>query len=226
MIDLDIIAKAVPEPDGSMRTLFEDLRFTLEDTASSTALLGRSGSGKTTLLRILAGLDVHYEGSYRYQRVEQPRNVDIMARLRRAQIGYVTQANTLLSDRTVRDNVLLGMSAPDQRGHEADQQLERVGLAGFAARSAGKLSGGEAQRVALARALVREPRLILADEPTGALDEVTERHVLDVIDGLVADGVHVIIATHSQVVAQRCQRRLEIRDGRLRPCMTGASAGG
>lgn len=225
MIDLDITCKTVPEPDGSLRVLFEDLRLTLDDDAGSTALLGRSGSGKTTLLRMLAGLDVSYQGTYRYRGEAQPRSVDAMARLRRAQIGYITQANTLLPDRTVLDNVLLGLSASAERRAGAGDQLERVGLAGFGSRPAGRLSGGEAQRVAIARALVRAPRLVLADEPTGALDDETEHHVLDVFDGLVEDGVQVVIATHSDVVARRCLRRLEIRDRRLIARMLAPSPG-
>ncbi|MBW3086058.1 Vitamin B12 import ATP-binding protein BtuD [Austwickia sp. TVS 96-490-7B] len=215
MITLDIASKAVSEPDGSQRILFENLRFDMSPDVTSTALLGRSGSGKTTLLRILAGLDIHFEGTYCYRGQRLSQNVDAMARLRRDEIGYITQENTLLPDRTVTENVLLGLrSTPPLRSKAADQ-LTRVGLAGFGARRAGKLSGGEAQRVAIARALIREPRLVLADEPTGALDEATECDILDVVAELADSGVHFVIATHSGSVAQRCQRQLEIRDQKL-----------
>lgn len=98
MIELGITSKVVPEPDGSGRALFEDLCFTVDEGATSTALLGRSGSGKTTLLRILGGLDVDFEGEYWYGGRQLSRNLDAMARLRRSEIAYITQSNSLLPD--------------------------------------------------------------------------------------------------------------------------------
>lgn len=215
MITLDILSKTVPEPSGAKRTLFKNLSFCVDYDTTSTALLGRSGSGKTTLLRILAGLDVKYDGNYHYRGTDLPQNLDDMARLRRNEIGYITQDNTLLTDRTVTENMLLGLRKTKENCASVAYQLGRVGLEGFGARNAGKLSGGEAQRVAIARALIREPRLVLADEPTGALDEETEHVVLDVLSELADNGVHFVIATHSKTVAQRCQRQLEIRDKQL-----------
>lgn len=224
MIELSITSKVVPEPDGSGRVLFEGLCFTVDGRATSTALLGRSGSGKTTLLRILGGLDVDFEGEYRYRGRQLSRNLDDMARLRRSEIAYITQSNSLLPDRSVLDNVLLGLRPTARLKGEAATHLERVGLGDVGPKAAGKLSGGEAQRVAIARALVRKPRLVLADEPTGALDEETERDVLDVFRGLEGSDVTFIIATHSPTVAQGCQRQLRIQSRRLGECAASESS--
>lgn len=216
MIQLSGITKTVREPNGSLRTLFDDLSLHVGGSAPSVALLGRSGSGKSTLLRILAGLDVDYSGTYVFDGASLVRRSTDMARFRSRHIGIVSQGYDLLDDRSVGQNIRLGVR---QRGREASDvrdALDLVQLPGFEKKRTRHLSGGEAQRVAIARAIVRRPTLVLADEPTGALDEETEDGILDLFRGLQSQGTTFVIATHSERVAAACDRRLAIEARALR----------
>jgi putative ABC transport system ATP-binding protein len=215
LLALQSLKKTVREPDGSVRRIFDGLDFVMGSHERSIALLGRSGSGKTTLLRIIAGLDVHYEGSYVFEGNTVPRRLDPLAGHRRAHIGLVAQSYDLLDDFTVERNVLFGargLAQPRQRTREA---LALVGLQGMGGKAVTKLSGGEAQRVAIARAIVKRPTLILADEPTGALDEDTEDDILSLFASLQDAGISFIIATHSPRVAASCHRRVSVAGHRL-----------
>lgn len=182
---------------------------------SSVAIRGRSGAGKTTLLRMLAGLDADYDGEYRLDGILLPKSVRELVRIRQGTIGYVTQVPRLLTDRSMLDNVLLGLSHASHAVEEAGLLLERVGLPLYQRKRAGRLSGGETQRVALVQTLVRRPRILLADEPTGSLDEETERVILDLLVDLQSEGVRVVVATHSDLVADICGRSVWIREKRL-----------
>lgn len=219
MIELDVVRKDFHEPNGQVRTLFEDLHLSLGEEDHSLAVCGRSGSGKTTLLRILAGLDTAFEGRYAFRGEELAQEAAPMARHRRNHIGYVTQHVELLTDRTVLDNVL--MAVPRRRGGErrrrAQEALASVGLEGYGSKDVRRLSGGEAQRVAIARAVVGGPELVLADEPTGSLDEGSEAEVLELFAGLRRQGTRFIIATHSETVAAWCARSLRIHQRTLQP---------
>ena len=186
------------------------------------AVLGPSGSGKSTLLSILGMLDVPSGGDYLLDEVstgglaERERTA-----LRGCRIGFVFQDFQLLKHYTAAENVALGLlytgvSAP-LRLSAALAALDRVGLGVRADAPASTLSGGEQQRVAIARALVGEPAILLCDEPTGNLDSATASAVLDLIDELHAQGVTVIMITHDPATAARAQRRVTLRDGRLRP---------
>ncbi|RLP74711.1 ABC transporter ATP-binding protein [Mycetocola tolaasinivorans] len=221
MITLEHIGKTITEPNGTARVLFEDLSFALVEPGSSVAVLGRSGSGKTTLLRILAGLDTRFEGTHRYHGAALSRRYEDMARHRRDHIGFITQHYDLLGDRSVLSNVLMG--ARGRRSAErrrASEYLELVGLTGFERKRPSVLSGGEAQRVAIARALVSEPAVILADEPTGALDEDTEEAVLTLFRTLQDRGCQLVIVTHSERVARHCDAQLLLTDRALTPLPT------
>lgn len=213
MFTLHIGEKSIKEPDGRTRILFRNMSLTMSETDTSLAVLGRSGVGKTTLLRILAGLDVDYRGTYVLRGKTLPRNLDDMAAVRAGEIGYITQRSTLLRDLSVAHNITLGMPGKKALRNRVVALLERVGLPGFEDKIVGRLSGGEAQRVAIARALIREPRLILADEPTGSLDEETERDVLEMFRELQTHGVTFVIATHSPQLAGFCARRILIDKG-------------
>lgn len=221
MIELDVVSKEFREPNGQVRTLFEDLRLSLGEEDHSLAVCGRSGAGKTTLLRILAGLDTAFEGRYLFRGQELGPGAAEMARYRRQRIGYVTQHVDLLTDRTVMDNVLMAVPRGRRRGAErrrrAREALASVGLEGYGGRDVRRLSGGEAQRVAIARAVVGGPELVLADEPTGCLDEGSEAEVLGLFADLREQGTRFIIATHSETVAAWCARRLRIHRHRLQP---------
>ena len=186
------------------------------------ALIGKSGSGKSTLLNVIGGLDQAYEGEVQVAGVTlRGLNDRALSRFRHETVSYVFQLFHLLPHLTVLENVRLAawfdgtsrIASPDARALEL---LDRVGLADRAASRPGQLSGGEKQRVAIARALFTKPRLLLADEPTGALDTEHGASVLNAITELSrADGLTVIIVTHDDHVASRCDRVVRISDGRI-----------
>lgn len=215
IIELRGISKSVKEPNGETRILFKDLDFSLSENERSVALLGRSGSGKSSLLRILAGLDIGYRGDYLYRDHLLPRTANAMAKHRLDHIGIVTQRYDLISDLNVVRNVKLALRGGASADGEAEKALSAVGLKGFGTKRLRRLSGGEAQRVAIARAIVKAPELLLADEPTGALDEATETEVLDLFMSLGDSGARLVIATHSTRVADSCDRRLLLEGNRL-----------
>jgi putative ABC transport system ATP-binding protein len=186
----------------------------------SLAIVGPSGSGKSTLLGLMAGLDRPSAGSVLIAGVAIERlSEDALALLRRDKLGFVFQSYQLLGHLTARENVLLPLElrrAPD-REERAAQLLESVGLAGRAQHYPSTLSGGEQQRVALARAFAAEPRILLADEPTGNLDTRTGARVLDLLFALQAErGTTLVLVTHDAALAARADRVVHMDGGRLR----------
>jgi len=187
------------------------------------AIVGESGSGKSTLLNILAGLDRPDSGEVNVsgRRLDYGDD-DALALWRRAHVGFVFQAFHLLPYLSVAENVALPLAllrvASAQRAARTQAMLDSVGLAGFGPRRPGSLSGGEMQRVAIARALVHAPRLVLADEPTGNLDERSAAGVLDCLGEAVrGSGAAALMVTHSPVAAARASRTLRLAGGRLAP---------
>jgi putative ABC transport system ATP-binding protein len=184
------------------------------------AIMGPSGSGKTTLLSILGCLDRPTRGEHLFdgRRVEGLGD-DELSRLRNRSIGFVFQSFHLIPQLTVAENVetplLYEGAAPAQWRPRALRALERVGLTARADHRPSELSGGEAQRAAIARALVTEPRLILADEPTGNLDTATGEEIAALLDELHARGRTVVIVTHNEALARRAERVVRLRDGRV-----------
>jgi putative ABC transport system ATP-binding protein len=182
------------------------------------ALVGPSGSGKSTLMAILGCLDRPSRGSYALggEAVEGMTGPEL-ARIRNRRIGFVFQAYNLLPRATVARNVELpmlyaGVPGPARRGR-ALELLERVGLADKAHRLPAELSGGQKQRVSIARALANEPSILLADEPTGALDSHTGAEILDLFRQLNAQGNTVILVTHDPGIAAQTRIQVELRDG-------------
>ncbi|MEV6330162.1 ABC transporter ATP-binding protein [Streptomyces sp. NPDC051909] len=190
-------------------------------TGDALAVLGPSGSGKSTLLNLIAGLDRPSTGTVTVDGLR----VDTMsetasARYRRSRIGMVHQFFHLLDDLTVRDNVLLpAQLAGVPRAEAADRATELLrylGVARHASAHPGTLSGGERQRVAVARALMNRPPLLLADEPTGALDSASGADVRALLRELNADGQTVVLVTHDLALAEACATRtVELMDGRI-----------
>lgn len=187
----------------------------------SVAVMGPSGSGKSTLLNLVAGLDRPSGGDVEVAGTVLNRlSETALARFRRTHIGIVFQFFHLLEDLTARDNVLLPARLAGVPGRaaraRADELLDLLGLAARADAYPARLSGGERQRVAVARALVNRPPLLLADEPTGAVDAKAGAHVTELLRDLNQDGQTVLLVTHDPALAGRCATRLvEVRDGRL-----------
>lgn len=188
-------------------------------TGQRLAIVGPSGSGKTTLLLLLAGLERPGAGSVRLDDTPlETLDRDQLADLRRDRIGIVFQSFHLVPSLTARDNVALPLEIAGRRDARmrADRQLERVGLGERGRHYPAQLSGGEQQRVAIARALVHEPRLVLADEPTGNLDAQTGAAVCDLLFELNESvGTTLILVTHDTELAARCDRVLRLHEGRL-----------
>jgi ABC-type lipoprotein export system ATPase subunit len=184
------------------------------------AIMGASGSGKSTLMNILGCLDTPNSGSYVLDGVPvQDRDADALAALRNRRMGFVFQQFNLMPRTSALENVELpllyaGVRQPE-RSRRALAALQRVGLGDRSSHSPTQLSGGQQQRVAIARALVNEPALILADEPTGALDSETSAEVMQLLDALNRQGITVILVTHEADIAAWARRRLLFKDGRL-----------
>jgi len=182
------------------------------------AIIGPSGSGKSTLMNLLACLDSPTEGAYRLEGVEVGKlDDDRLSRVRNSKIGLVFQSYNLLPRMTALENVelplLYGTSGED--GKAARAALEAVGLGERAHHWPSQLSGGQQQRVAIARALINDPAIILADEPTGALDTRSGLEVMDILQRLNREGRTVILVTHEQTIAEHARRVISLRDGRI-----------
>jgi putative ABC transport system ATP-binding protein len=184
------------------------------------AVMGASGSGKSTLMNILGCLDRPTAGTYRLAGEEvQGLPPDALAAIRNRRIGFVFQQFNLLPRTSALENVELPMVyagvKPAERHARAQQALARVGLGERAQHTPAALSGGQQQRVAIARALVNAPQLILADEPTGALDSQTSEDIMALLAQLNAQGITVILVTHEADIAAWARRRIVFRDGRI-----------
>ncbi|KRK39474.1 peptide ABC transporter ATPase [Loigolactobacillus bifermentans DSM 20003] len=194
-----------------------DLDFDLGDFVS---ILGESGGGKSTLMNIIGGLDCQFQGSVTVdgQRLDH-HDEKAMDTYRRDTIGYIYQSYNLISHLSVLDNVLIPLDMTTlnktKRIQRAKELLARVGLTEQARKYPNQLSGGQKQRVAIARALASDPKIIIADEPTGALDSQNTQEVLQILDEIAKDGRLVITVTHSQAVADAGSRIVHLADGQI-----------
>ncbi len=209
--------------NGAPGTVLEGIDFLLQPGAA-VAIMGPSGCGKSTLLNLIGALDQPDEGEVIFdQRPLQALSDRELARLRNREIGFIFQEHHLLPQCSVLENVLVPTLAPDAplRGSQATARarelLARVGLEERLAHRPGQLSGGERQRVAVVRALINQPRLLLADEPTGSLDQKSAKSLIDLlIEFNKALGVALVLVTHAADIAGRMPRLLTLREGRLR----------
>ena len=182
------------------------------------AIMGPSGSGKSTLMNILGCLDRPTSGQYLLENQDVARMADNdLSRVRRENLGFVFQAFNLIPQLTIMQNVqvpLFYQGMPHhQRIIDAKEAIERVGLTDRIHHRPSELSGGQQQRVAIARALVNKPSLLFADEPTGNLDSKTGESILHLFDELHAGGMTLIMVTHDEGIAERCQRVIRLKDG-------------
>jgi len=218
VIRLEKICRTFAVGDGEVRALV-DIDERIGD-GEHVAIMGPSGSGKSTLLNILGCLDRPTSGSYELDgREVSSLDEDELTALRRHHIGFVFQFFHLVPRLTALENVELPMIfagvAPSERRRRALDAIGNVGLNERAGHRPDQLSGGERQRIALARATVMSPGLLLADEPTGNLDSVSGRQVLDLMDRMNDGGLTLVVVTHDPAVARRADRALVMTDGRI-----------
>ena len=184
------------------------------------AVMGASGSGKSTAMNIIGCLDRPSEGIYKLNGIPvENLSDDELAELRSQKLGFVFQQFHLLTDATALENVLLPMIYagvdPTEREERAKKALEKVGLSERINNRPNQLSGGQQQRVAIARAIINNPTILLADEPTGALDSKTTEDVLDLFDKLHKSGITIVLVTHEDEVANRAKKVAKFKDGRI-----------
>ncbi|MEP3225072.1 MAG: ABC transporter ATP-binding protein [Parasphingorhabdus sp.] len=190
------------------------------DHGEYVAIMGASGSGKSTFMNMIGCLDIPTSGDVRIDGIAtSERDGDALAELRNQKIGFVFQQFNLLARTTALDNVAVpliyaGLNG-EQRKAKAKAKLEDMGLGDRLDHSPAKLSGGQQQRVAIARALVTEPVILLADEPTGALDSKTSEDIMQIFQSLNEQGITIIVVTHESEIADHAKRRIEFRDGKV-----------
>lgn len=218
MIQIQNLNKYYPVGSEKLHALNE-LNLTIGDS-ESVAIQGRSGAGKSTLLNILGCLDRFDSGSYRLDGVEVSKmNDGASAKLRNSKIGFVLQDFSLVNHKSVLFNTMLPLffnRTPSKKMEGmAMDVLRQVGIDDLAKKKANQLSGGQRQRMAIARAIVNHPGMILADEPTGALDTETSAQVMTLLKGLNQKGITLIVVTHDDTVAGYCNRKIVIQDGKI-----------
>ena len=216
MIRIKNLHKSYPMGNRSLHVL-KGLNFTVEE-GELVAIMGSSGSGKSTLLNILGMLDNYDDGSYTLGDVLIKKMDETKAaKYRNKFLGFVFQSFNLINYKNALENVVLplyyqGVSRKE-REEKALKYLDDVGLKDWANHLPTELSGGQKQRVAIARAMVGEPKVLLADEPTGALDSNTSKEVMDLIQKINKAGKTILVVTHEEDIAQMCSRIVRLKDG-------------
>ncbi len=218
ILELQHIYKDYPQGNLTVHVL-KDISLSVEE-GDYIAIMGPSGSGKTTLMNLIGCLDIPTSGSYFLEGQDiSGKSDNQMAEIRNKYIGFVFQTFHLLPKLTALDNVALPLLyagvGKKERRRRAAEALEKVGLGDRMNFHSGQLSGGQCQRVAIARAMVGKPRILLADEPTGALDTHAGDQVMDIFRQLNDEGVTVVMITHESSIARCAKKLYYIRDGEL-----------
>ena len=216
MIDIEDLNKSYPIGNSSLHVLKGiDLKI---NEGELVAIMGSSGSGKSTLLNIIGMLDNYDSGSYKLDNVPiKDLDETKAAKYRNKFLGFVFQSFNLINYKTALENIALplyyqGISR-NERQKVAIEYLKKVGLADWAEHLPSELSGGQKQRIAIARALASQPKVLLADEPTGALDSTTSEEVMDLIKQINNEGKTILVVTHEQDIANMCKRIITLKDG-------------
>ena len=219
MIKLDKIVKIYNPQKANEFEALHGVSAEIKD-GEMVAIIGKSGAGKSTLLHILACIDNYQDGEYVIdETVVKKLSEKKYAQIRNEKIGMVMQDFALVEDFSALENVMIPLSFSKKKIKNKKQKaldaLKAVGIEELAKKPCNKLSGGQKQRVAIARAIANEPSMILADEPTGALDTKTSSEIMELFKSLNAQGRTVIIVTHDPKVAEQCDRIIEISDGEI-----------
>ncbi len=216
MIEIKDLNKSYQTGANTLHVL-KGINFSVQE-GELVSIMGSSGSGKSTLLNILGMLDEADTGSYTLDNTEiKNLNEKIAAQYRNKFLGFIFQSFNLINYKTALDNVALPLYyqkvGRKERDERAMHYLEKVGLANWATHLPNQLSGGQKQRVAIARALASNPKVLLADEPTGALDTKTSYEVMDLIQGINDEGKTILVVTHEPDIAQMTKRIVMLKDG-------------
>lgn len=219
MIKLDNIVKIYNPKKANEFEALHSVSCEIDD-GEMVAIIGKSGAGKSTLLHILACIDNYQNGEYTIDgTLVKNLSERQYAKIRNEKIGIVMQDFALVEDFSAIENVLIPLNFAKKKTknkkEKALEALKAVGMDEFAKKPCNKLSGGQKQRVAIARAIVNEPAMILADEPTGALDTKTSAEIMGLFKSLNSQGRTVVIVTHDPKVAEQCDRIIEISDGNI-----------
>ena len=219
LIEIQDIYKIYNEGKESEVRALDGVSLTI-DRGEFVAIVGQSGSGKSTMMNVLGCLDIPTYGTYLLDGTEVTDLSDRqLARIRNREIGFIFQGYNLIQELDALENVTLpliyqGLSI-FEREDRAMEALERVGMADRAHHRPSEMSGGQQQRVAIARAIATHPPIIMADEPTGALDSKTGRHVLEILRQLNNEGSTIILITHDEGIAAQAHRRVRLTDGKI-----------
>lgn len=216
MIEIEELNKSYPIGNSSLHVL-KGIDLKIKE-GELVAIMGSSGSGKSTLLNIIGMLDNYDSGSYKLDNVPiKDLDETKAAKYRNKFLGFVFQSFNLINYKTALENIALplyyqGISR-NERQKIAIEYLKKVGLADWAEHLPSELSGGQKQRIAIARALASQPKVLLADEPTGALDSTTSEEVMDLIKQINNEGKTILVVTHEQDIANMCKRIITLKDG-------------
>ena len=218
MIELIEVSKIYNPGKRKQKIVLDRIHLTIHE-GEMTAIMGKSGAGKTTLINLIGAVDQATEGTILFKGTDLTRFKEReMAAFRANHVGIVLQNFALLLNETVAVNVSLPLYFSKKRKKDTlsvKKALELCRISGFEKRKVAELSGGEMQRVAIARALITQPELIIADEPTGALDSATSSEIIALLQELNRQGKTIVMVTHDQDVASSCGRLLHIQDGRI-----------
>ncbi len=218
MIEISDLHKSYQMGSNSLHVL-KGIDFSVSE-GEMVSIMGSSGSGKSTLLNILGMLDEADSGTYHLDgKIIKNLNEKVAARYRNQFLGFIFQSFNLINYKTALDNVAMPLYYQgvkrNIRMEKAMHYLEKVGLAEWATHLPNELSGGQKQRVAIARALASDPKVLLADEPTGALDSKTSYEVMELIQGINDEGKTILLVTHEDDIAHMTKRIVNLKDGRI-----------